>query len=184
MKHFLVIVAALLWTGLAAAQTFPTRPVRIVVPFPPAGAVDIQEDRFFLTGKGNLVDLVPDETASNGKAARMPGGHVDWATQFHIPKDSKEFGKGPWTCYFVIRVKLNNKSGSAFTYGLFDQKSQTHIAMEGIGMDMAGDEKYHAYAVKLPELRPGMFFWVAGPGTDAVEGVYIDRIYVVKDTKP
>jgi tripartite-type tricarboxylate transporter receptor subunit TctC len=34
-------LAALLFAGLVSAQAFPTRPVRIVVPFPPAGAVDI-----------------------------------------------------------------------------------------------------------------------------------------------
>jgi len=41
MKRFLVFAAALLLVGGVSAQTFPTRPVRIVVPFPPAGAVDI-----------------------------------------------------------------------------------------------------------------------------------------------
>jgi len=33
--------AATLWAGAALAQSYPMRPVRIIVPFPPAGAVDI-----------------------------------------------------------------------------------------------------------------------------------------------
>ena len=40
-RLFPFCLAALLWAGLVSAQSFPTRPVRIVVPFPPAGAVDI-----------------------------------------------------------------------------------------------------------------------------------------------
>jgi len=35
------LLCALFWTGQAASQAFPTRPVRVIVPFPPAGAVDI-----------------------------------------------------------------------------------------------------------------------------------------------
>ncbi|MGH7252682.1 MAG: tripartite tricarboxylate transporter substrate binding protein, partial [Nitrospiraceae bacterium] len=38
---FLLIVAAALWFGMAAAQTYPVKPVRLIIPFPPGGSNDI-----------------------------------------------------------------------------------------------------------------------------------------------
>lgn len=40
MKRFATFVAALLLAGTAAAQDWPSRPLRIIVPFSPGGAVD------------------------------------------------------------------------------------------------------------------------------------------------
>jgi hypothetical protein len=147
----------------------------------PAGAVDLQEDRFKLYGEGQNVNIVVDDEASNGKAARMPGNIRDWAVQFHIPADGKEFGKGPWKCYVVIRAILRRKAGEVFEYGLFDGRNNTHAAMERIGVEIAGDEKYHAYGMTVNELKPREYFWVSPPGSDAVEAVYVDRIYLVKE---
>ena len=41
MPRIYALLLGIILCGLAAGQTFPVRPVRIVVPFPPAGAVDI-----------------------------------------------------------------------------------------------------------------------------------------------
>jgi tripartite-type tricarboxylate transporter receptor subunit TctC len=40
-RIFALLLLTAVCTGTALAQAFPTRPVRIIVPFPPAGAVDI-----------------------------------------------------------------------------------------------------------------------------------------------
>jgi tripartite-type tricarboxylate transporter receptor subunit TctC len=42
MIRSLVLLAALFWAGLSSAQTFPSRPVRILVPAPPGSSPDIR----------------------------------------------------------------------------------------------------------------------------------------------
>ncbi len=39
MKRFLVL-AAMFWAGIATAQNFPTKPIKLVVPFAPGGNID------------------------------------------------------------------------------------------------------------------------------------------------
>ena len=41
MKRLLMMWAGILFCGLAHAQTWPQRPVRIVVGFPPGGGIDV-----------------------------------------------------------------------------------------------------------------------------------------------
>jgi tripartite-type tricarboxylate transporter receptor subunit TctC len=41
MKRFLILLCALVLPGLAAAQDYPAKPIRIVIPYPPGGASDV-----------------------------------------------------------------------------------------------------------------------------------------------
>ena len=41
MRAILTALLALAFAGLAAAQTYPTQPIRLIAPFPPGGSVDI-----------------------------------------------------------------------------------------------------------------------------------------------
>lgn len=41
MRSLILITLALMASGSAFAQTYPTRPVRVIVPFPPGGNVDV-----------------------------------------------------------------------------------------------------------------------------------------------
>jgi hypothetical protein len=148
----------------------------------PNGAIDIEEEQMSLANKGTWSDVVADDQAYNGKAARMPGGHRQWAVQFHIPEKSQAFGKGNWHCYVVARVDAKSKDGAAFTYGIFSQKAGAHVAQATAPASIAGDGEYHAFGFNVGDLEPGMYFWVAPIGdAKAIEAVYVDRFYFVKD---
>ncbi len=45
IKQFLrtlcIALAAMLWLGLAGAQDYPTKPIRIICPYPPGGNADL-----------------------------------------------------------------------------------------------------------------------------------------------
>jgi tripartite-type tricarboxylate transporter receptor subunit TctC len=41
MKNFLIVLCVLLAPGFAAAQDYPAKPIRIVIPYPPGGASDL-----------------------------------------------------------------------------------------------------------------------------------------------
>ena len=147
----------------------------------PKGAVDIQENQFQLAGEGNWVTIVPDADASDGKAARMPGEHTNWAVQFHIPDNAKQFGKGPWTCYFVVARSLKRKMArhSSMVCSIRNRTS-TAARKRELPSRRAMKNITHT-GVKLRELTPGMYFWVSPAGNASVDGVYVDRIYCVKD---
>ena len=148
---------------------------------PAAGANDVQEVAFTLYRLGQFVNLADDPAASNGKAARMTGGHTHWAVQVHADHHPDVLGKGPWHAYVVARVDAKRGSGVAFRYGAFDTPRHANVAADHARLETAGDGAYHAYGMLINELRPGMYFWVSPPGdAGAVEAVYVDRVYLTR----
>jgi hypothetical protein len=149
----------------------------------PAHQVDLQEDRFDLYRRGACAEIVTDDQASNGKAARMPGERTDWAVQFHVPPDEKLTGRGPWVAYLVVRCESKPGNGPAFLYGLYDPQQGRAVALVRGDRARAGDGKYHAYGVPIESLRAGMYFWAAPIGDpNAAKAVYVDRIFIQKQT--
>ncbi|MBI2300542.1 MAG: DUF4838 domain-containing protein [Armatimonadetes bacterium] len=93
--------------------------------------LDFQDFGFTLYGAGSWSMLVDDPAASDGRAARMPGSHVQWAVQ--QPLDGEAAGR--FHVFLRIRVAAKAKEGVAFSMGVYDAD--------------------HARHTRLPDLRPG-----------------------------
>jgi len=125
---------------------------------------------------------VDDELASDGKSARMSGNHANWAVQYPISRDIAH--SGWWYCYVVIRCKSTQKEGIAFTLGIYDNKSKQDIARITETLDKALQDKYGIYDLGVHRLTTSMSFWIAPPGNDMVDGVYVDRIFLIRGKEP
>ncbi|MBN1346915.1 MAG: DUF4838 domain-containing protein [Phycisphaerae bacterium] len=143
--------------------------------------LDVQDNRFTLHGQGNWVRLVEDPQASDGRAACMPGGHTQWATQWEVPSDLADLG-ATWRCYVVVKCQPKSKTGTAFSLGLYDQEGRRGVASKAIPLAEAPAGEYRDYDLGPHVLKSGMYLWVAPPGNaESVEAVYVDRIYLVRE---
>jgi len=174
--------------GMGFAQYEPTLRARFRPPAPPPDVckalpadqwIDIQDNEFLLYNLGTWVTTADDPAASDGKAARMPGGHNQWATQYPISPDFDQ--ATPWHCYIVARCDARAKEGAAFTLGIYDANAKAGVAQQTETLQQAGDGQYRTYDLGVHQLKPGMYFWVAPPGNaELVDAVYVDRIFCVK----
>ncbi|NLC59405.1 MAG: DUF4838 domain-containing protein [Armatimonadetes bacterium] len=141
---------------------------------------DFQQTEMSLAGLGTWVTLVDDPAASDGRAARMPGGHTNWAAQYPISGDVAD--GSAWRCYVYARHEGKAPTGTAFLMGIYDGPGAKDVVRHTETLESGSDGKYRVYDLGVHVLKPGMYFWVAPPGNaDAVEAVYVDRFVLVRE---
>lgn len=142
--------------------------------------MDIQDHEFTLHNSGAWATSVQDAKASDGRAARMPGGHVQWATQYPVPDDLGSLGK--WRCYVSLRCETAAQAGTACTVGLYNAREKKGEASIPVPIPRVADGEYHTVDLGIHELNPGMYFWIAPMGrATEVTAVYTDRVFLVKE---
>ncbi|MCC6698669.1 MAG: DUF4838 domain-containing protein [Candidatus Hydrogenedentes bacterium] len=139
--------------------------------------LDIQETEFRLTGIGDWVELVDDPAASDGKAARMPATHSQWAVQFPISSDVATLA--PRHCYLYVRCDANAAAGGAMQCGIYDAAAPGHVAQVTVPIETARDG-YQLVDLGVHALTASMYVWVAPVNNpNEVDAVYVDRIVLV-----
>ena len=158
------------------------------VPLGDGGRVmDVQQDQFKLYGTGDLVTLVDDPLASDGKAARLRGDIADWAIQYPF-NDLETTPQELWHCYAMVRVETKpggDTTYPAFVCGIYANKAGEPGKELIRVMKSAGeiDEGYNTIDLGTHALSPGAFAYIAPTKNPAVAAVYVDRIVLIKAGK-
>lgn len=142
--------------------------------------IDVQDNQFRLARPGEWVATADDPAASDGKAARMPGSHYEWATSWPV-SDDVTFGN-PWHCYVVVRCEAKAAKGPAMTLGIYDSNAKRGVAHRSLKLEeLAKQPGYQTIDLGVHALDSGMYFWVAPPKRpDDVTAVWVDRMFLVR----
>lgn len=141
--------------------------------------LDIQDNEFRLTGAGDWVTIEDDALASDGKAARMPATHTQWAVQYPVSVDVATLA--PQHGYIALRCDAKAETGGAMQVGIYDTAASAHVAQQTIPIE-AAHNGYHLLDLGVHTLTPGMYIWIAPlSNPDEVDAVYIDRIILVRE---
>lgn len=140
---------------------------------------DLQDDLFSYYLKGKFCDCRPDEKASDGMAAWMPGDHREWAVSLRL--DDPEFDlQGKYALYAVVRVEKQADAETAFTAGVWNWETKQGVCSISVPGAQVKDGEYHAYQVGEFVPAKGMGFWVAPPANPAaIPAIWIDRLIFV-----
>ncbi len=140
--------------------------------------VDIQDNEFRLAGQGNWSQIADDPAASDGKAARMPANHTQWAVQYAVSADFAALG--PVHCYVVLRCDARVQKGNACMLGLYDEKAKVPVAQRVSTIEETKD-KYAVIDLGTHQLNDGMYIWVAPMNNPAeVDNLFVDRVFFVR----
>lgn len=145
--------------------------------------IDAQEGEFRLVFAGSLSSIVDDAKASNKRAAKVIGNTNQWAVQFPLTESNGFLKNGPWHCYVVARVqaKVGAVPGPVLTCGLYDVKNKiTPFEVTKTWAEMS-DGEYHVIDLGAHQLHSDMYFWVAPPQREDIEGIFIDRFVLVRE---
>lgn len=157
---------------------------------PPEKCKDLPEDQwvefqdaFFGMARSRWGRTVDDPRASDGKAARMPATHHEWAVQCHLSDDLTL--NNPWHCYVVARCDVKkNAGGDVMTMGIYDLRNSKGITSRSVKMEAAKGPEYKVFDLGTHDIHGGCYVWVAPrKRPDEVEGVYVDRIFLIREEK-
>ncbi len=142
--------------------------------------IDVQDNQFRLARAGHWASIADDPQASDGKAARMPGSHYEWATSWPV-SDDVTYGN-PWHCYLVARCEAKTDKGPAMTMGIYDSQAKRGVMHRAVKLEeLAGKAGYQVFDLGVHTLHGGMYFWVAPPRRpDDVTAVWVDRVFLVR----
>lgn len=142
-----------------------------------------QDGAFTLHGLGSWVTHVDDVAATDGRAARMPGDHNQWAIQVPIGAD---VGGGRWQV--IVALRGVGRAGAPADQaigrvGIWDSDQQRDLVSLPLLLSDIGGDGYHQIDLGTFELTPTMTFWAAPVNSpDNVEALYVDRLYALVAT--
>jgi hypothetical protein len=140
--------------------------------------IDAQDHEFNLARAGHWATIVDDPRASDGKAARMPGDHFEWAVSYPLSEDLA--ADGPWHCYVVLRSEAQATSGPAVSLGIYDARAKRSVAHRRLTVEQTA-HGYQAIDLGVHALHGEMYLWVAPPKRPGeVTAVYVDRMFLVR----
>lgn len=145
--------------------------------------INNQDDLFQLTLNKSQVELIPDKTASDGVAARMPGTHHNWAVQKHFrftPIDQSSL----YRVFVTVKCETTGSEGNAFTCGIWNTKKKKGYGDKTVTIAEIEDSNYHDYELGTFPISADDYLWIApAENPKNSKAVWVDRIYLIKAEK-
>lgn len=148
----------------------------------PAGDwAEVQDHGFDLHGHGRA-KLVADPKASDGVAARMSGDHNEWAVQRWLRLPIIEANpQAKFRVKLAVRCVARAKEGNAFQCGIYENRAAKPVTMLSVPAAELGHDEYRVYDLGAHQLVPWMYVWVAPTANPAIESVFVDRLWLVRE---
>jgi hypothetical protein len=144
-------------------------------------AIDLQENVAGLFKPGEYAEILPDLSASDHRAVRMPGSHSEWAFRISGRDIEKRKAAGRYKLYVIVRVEKSSTpsvEAPAFVAGVYDTEKKDYPAQRKVSYKQA-TEGYRSWLVG--EFDPGASrdIFVAPASHPGIKAVWVDRICLV-----